>query len=167
MARRSLKIRNMLTQTIFAVGLLVGCLYAVHNRCPLLMRSAAILAANFIACNLAVVATGDEGPVAWFMLFDVISAILLLWHPTGRTPAILARVYFVQLGLHYAHWASGSADVWGYVTMLTVGGGLQIAFLIMGAVNGDGRKIRHRGGRRGDNGMAVAGLRSRLEAGGE
>ncbi len=157
----------MLVQTIFAVGLLVGAAFSVHCRCPLLLRSALVLAVNFIACNLAVVAANDAAPVAWFMFFDVASAIVLLWQPSGYTPAILARVYFVQLGLHYAHWASGSVDTWGYNTMLTLGGGLQIAFLIMGAVNGDGRKIRNGRNRSSDNGMAVAGVRSHLEAGAE
>ena len=157
----------MFVQTVFAVGLLVGCLLAVRHGCPLLLRSALVLAANFIACNLAVIATNDVAPVAWFMFFDVASGIVLLWQPTGRTPAILARVYFVQLGLHYAHWASGSVDTWGYNTMLTVGGGLQIAFLLMGAINGDGRKVRSGRNRGGNHGMAVAGVRSRIEAGGE
>ncbi len=158
---------NVFVQTVFAIGLLVGCLFAVRHGCPLLLRSALVLAANFIACNLSVIAADDVAPVAWFMFFDVASAIVLLWQPTGRTPAILARVYFVQLGLHYAHWASGSVDTWGYLTMLTVGGGLQIAFLLLGAINGDGRKIRGRRDSGSNNGLAVAGIGPRLETGAE
>lgn len=154
----------MLVQTIYAVGLLVACLLACQNRCPLLIRSAVVLAANFIACNLVVLTSGMATPVGWFLFFDVASAFVLLWQPTGRTPAILARVYFVQLGLHYAHWASGS-DAWGYLTMLTLGGGLQIAFLIMGAVNGDGRKVRGRIDRSGHNDLAVASIGTRVEEG--
>lgn len=131
----------MLVQTLFTVGLLLAVAAAHHHRCPLLMRSAWVLAANFIACNLAAVATGRFAPVEWLLLIDVASAILMLWHPAGRTQAILGMVYIVQLGLHGVHWAAGeTGSAVFYLTMLNVGGGLQIAFLLSGAVNGDGRR---------------------------
>jgi hypothetical protein len=158
----------MAVQAIYAVGLLVGCLLAFQNRCPLLIRSALVLAGNFIACNLVVATLSDYAPVAWFLFIDVACALILLWQPTGRTPAMLSLVYFAQLGLHYAHWAAGGAgDTNGYLSMLTVGGGLQIVFLIMGAANGDGRKIGRGRGSGRHNGVDIASGYARAKAGGE
>lgn len=144
----------MLWQTIFAIGLLVGVAVAIYRRCPLLMRAAAVLAANAVACNMAAATTGSFNPVAWYATIDIVSAVVMLWQPAGRTQAILGRIYIVQLGLHYGHWAGGMHDVHGYTQMLAVGGTLQIAFLIGGAINGDGRKVP--GGRAGGGGDGLA-----------
>lgn len=148
-------------QAIFAVGLLVGVATATYRRCPLLIRAAAVLAANAIACNVAAATTASYNPVLAYACIDVLSAIVMLWQPAGRTQAIIGRIYILQLGLHYGHWAGGLHDVQGYTQMLAVGGALQIAFLMAGAINGDGRKIR--GGRivGGGHGMAVAAVRAR------
>lgn len=151
----------MLWSAIFAVGLLVGVAAAIYRRCPLLLRSAAVLSANALACNLAQVATGLNNPVLAFACIDIVSAVIMLWQPAGRTQAILGRIYIVQLGLHYGHWAGGMHDVGGYWQMLAVGGALQIAFLIMGAINGDGRKVHSGRGAGGNHNMAVAHVTAR------
>lgn len=151
----------MLWQTIFAVGLLVGVAAAFYRQCPLLLRSAAVLCGNAVACNMAAVATGSFNPVAWYASIDLVSAVVMLWQPAGQTQAILGRIYIVQLGLHYGHWYGGMHDVHGYTQMLAVGGALQIAFLLAGAINGDGRKmLDRRGAGRGD-GVVVAHVATR------
>jgi hypothetical protein len=134
------------------LGLLVGVAASYQRRCPLLTRAACVLAANFIACKMAVIATGDYAPIPWLLFIDVASAFAMLWHPAARTQAILGIVYIFQIALHTVHWGAGLQEhVIIYLSMLNVGGGLQIAFLILGAVNGDGRKV---GGRGGDSGGA-------------
>jgi hypothetical protein len=158
----------MLIQMLFTLGLLVGVALAHHEHCPLLVRSAWVLAANFLACNLVAIAAGTHAPVVWLFLIDVVSAIVMLWHPAGRTQAILGAVYVVQLGLHYVFWAAAPAGAAAfYLSMLNVGGGIQIAFLIMGAINGDGRKV-HDGGRRSGrrDGVPVPVGAARVEPGG-
>jgi hypothetical protein len=147
----------MLIQMLYTLGLLAAIALAHHERCPLLVRAAWVLAANFVACNLAAVATGQFAPVAWLLFIDVASAIVMLWHPAGRTQAILGAVYIVQLGLHAAHWGAGTdgSPVF-YLSMLNVGGGLQIAFLFYGAINGDGRRsVAAAGGSGGNHHLAV------------
>ena len=142
----------MLVQMLYTVGLLLAVALAHHERCPMLVRAAWVLAANFIACNLAAVATGRFAPVEWLLVIDVASAIVMLWHPAGRTQAVLGIVYIVQLGVHAVHWAADIGD--GsviYLTMLNAGGGLQIAFLLWGAINGDGRREVGRAGGRGSH----------------
>ena len=151
----------MLWQAIFAVGLLVGVAAAIYRRCPLLLRSAVVLCGNAVACNMAAAATGSFNPVPWYAAIDIASAVVMLWQPAGRTQAIIGRIYIVQLGLHYGHWAGGMHDVGGYTQMLAVGGALQIAFLVMGAINGDGRKVHSGRDHRGDHGLAVAHVTAR------
>lgn len=151
----------MIWPTIFAVGLLVGVAAAIYRRCPLLLRSALVLCANAVACNMAQAVTGSFNPVAWYAAIDIVSAVIMLWHPAGRTQAIIGRIYIMQLGLHYGHWAGGLHDVNGYTQMLAVGGALQIAFLVMGAINGDGRKVPYRGSAGGGDGLAVAHVTAR------
>lgn len=151
----------MLWQTIFAVGLLVGVAAAIYRRCPLLLRAALVLAANAAACNMAAATTGSYNPVVWYAAIDIVSAVVMLWQPAGRTQAIIGRIYIVQLGLHYGHWAGGLHDVHGYTQMLAVGGALQIAFLVMGAINGDGRKVSYRGAGGGGDDLAVAHVTAR------
>lgn len=151
----------MIWPTIFAVGLLVGVAAAIYRRCPLLLRSALVLCANAVACNMAQVVTGTFNPVASFVAIDIASAVIMLWQPAGRTQAIIGRIYIVQLGLHYGHWAGGLHDVHGYTQMLAVGGALQIAFLFMGAINGDGRKVPYRRDAGSGDGLAVAHVTAR------
>ena len=151
----------MLWTAIFAVGLLVGAAAAIYRRCPLLLRAALVLAANAAACNVAQVTAGIYNPVLSFAAIDIASAVIMLWQPAGRTQAIIGRIYIVQLGLHYGHWAGGMHDVHGYTQMLAVGGALQIAFLIGGAINGDGRKVGRGSGAGGDHGLAVAHVATR------
>jgi hypothetical protein len=145
----------MMMQAVFALALLVGVGLAVHRRCPLLVRSAIVLAANLALSNVAVAATGRYDPVAWFIVIDTLSALVLLWHPAGRTQAAIGMVYIMQLALHFVQWPGGVAE-YEYLSVLTVGGGLQIAFLIWGAVDGDGRKVRDIGAGRSVADVPVA-----------
>lgn len=145
----------MLVQTIFAMGLLVGVALSVWRGCPLLTRSALVLGGNWVACEVAVIATGAFDPVVWFIFIDTVAAIVLLWRPAGKTQAAIGAVYVMQIGLHIAQWPGGVA-VGQYLSVLTVGGSLQIAFLILGAVDGDGRKVRSDGLGRGPDGRFVA-----------
>jgi hypothetical protein len=129
----------MLVESLFAIGLLVGVALSHWRRCPLLLRSAYVLSLNRIACGIAVVSTGDYAPVGWFAVIDIASAYVLLLHPAGRTQAIIGFVYIMQVALHAVQWPGGAGD-YAYLSVLTVGGGLQIAFLVLGAIDGDGRR---------------------------
>jgi hypothetical protein len=138
------------------VGLLACVALAYQRRCPLLIRAVVVLAANFIVCKIAVIATGQEAPIPWLLFIDVASAFAMLFHPAARTQAVLGIVYIFQIALHTVHWGAGLQEhVIIYLSMLNVGGGLQIAFLILGAVNGDGRKVGGFGGDSGGLGQAV------------
>ena len=154
----------MTAQTLFAISLLVGVALSHWRRCPLLVRSAWVLAANNIVCQLAVATTGTYDPVLWFAVIDIASAVVLLWQPAGRTQAVIGAVYVMQLGLHFAQWPGGVAQ-YQYISVLTVAGACQIAFLLLGAVDNDGRKVRGIGDWRGHNDGALAHGASRLEKG--
>lgn len=154
----------MAIQTIFSISLLVGVALSHWRRCPLLVRSAWVLAGNNIACQLAVATTGTYDPVAWFAAIDVVSAVVLLWRPAGRTQAVIGAVYIIQLGLHFAQWPGGVAQ-YQYLSVMTVAGGCQIVFLFLGAVDNDGHKNRGFGRWRGNHDYAVAHGRGRLEKG--
>ncbi len=146
----------MLITLLTTLGLLVGVASAYQRRCPLLVRAAVVLAANFIACKLAVIATGSYAPLPWLLLIDVFSAFAMLWHPAARTQAILGIIYIFQIAFHAVHWGAGLGEhVIIYLAMLNVGAGLQIAFLVLGAINGDGRKVGGTGGGGRDIGRFV------------
>jgi hypothetical protein len=152
-------------EIIFVLGLLVGTAFAIWRRCPLLTRSACVLAANWVACECAKAGTGVYDPTLWFIVIDAVSAAVLLLHPAGRTQAAIGAVYVLQLGMHAAQYPGGVA-VTGYLSVLTVGGSLQIAFLILGAIDGDGRrKARSSPYRGGDHDGALADGGTGLEKG--
>lgn len=131
----------MFIPMLFTIGLLLCIAVAHKQRCPLLVRAAWVMAANFLFGILSTVATGRAAPVEWLLFIDVASAIVMLWHPGARTQAILGMVYAAQIVMHAVHWAAGfPGGAWFYILMLNVGGGLQIAFLLHGAVNGDGQR---------------------------
>lgn len=132
---------NTLILAGFSVSYLACIALAHHRNCMLLVRAAWVLSANFAFNNLAIVASGRDAPVEWLLFIDVASAIVMLWHPAAKTQAILGMVYGAQIVMHTVHWAAGfPGGAWFYLLMLNVGGGLQIAFLLHGAVNGDGRR---------------------------
>lgn len=146
---------------IFTVALLVGTALAVYCRCPLLIRSAAVLMANQVLCWVVALSEGSIAPSLHYLVIDAVCARILLWHPRGMTQCRIGIVFALQLGLHFVQWAGG----WNpqlYVQFLWIGGGLQIAFLISGAINGDGRKARRRraGGR--DDNLDFAGVPARI-----
>jgi hypothetical protein len=139
----------MIVETLFALGLLVGVALAHWQRCPLLLRAAYVLAFNRVLCGVAVASTGDYAPVGWFAMIDFVSAAVLLLPPAGKTQSAIGIVYIIQLALHCVQWPGGVGD-YAYLSVLTVGGSLQIAFLIVGAIDGDGRrKVRGDGDFRG------------------
>lgn len=145
----------MIVQTIYALGLLVGVALSHWRRCPLLLRSAYVLALNRIACGVAVATTGDYAPVGWFAAIDIASAYVLLLQPAGRTQAIIGFVYIMQMALHCVQWPGGVGD-YAYLSVLTVGGSLQIAFLLLGAIDGDGRrKVGSDGDIRGGSDVSI------------
>lgn len=158
---------NMLNTLIlagFSVSY-IACIAVSHWRnCPLLVRAVWVLTANFVVGNLAIVASGRDAPVEWLLVFDVASAFVMLWHPAAKTQAILGMVYGAQIVMHAVHWAAGfPGGAWFYMLMLNVGGGLQIAFLLNGAVNGDGRrKVVWTGGNRGGAVLDIPARASRV-----
>ena len=139
----------------FMLSLLSGVGLAYWRGDALLVRSAWVLLINHIACDAAQDVAGIADPVLWFAAIDTLSAVVLLWQPAGRTQAVIGAVYLVQIGLHFAQYPGGVAQ-YQYLSVLTVAGACQIAFLIKGAVDGDGRKVRGFGNWRGDHNRAVA-----------
>lgn len=146
----------MIVEALFAVCLLVGVALSHWRRCPLLLRSAYVLAFNRIACGVAVASTGDFAPVGWFAAIDIASAYVLLMQPAGRTQSIIGFVYIMQVALHCVQWPGGVGD-YAYLSVLTVGGSLQIVFLLLGAIDGDGRrKVRGDGDIRNGGNVSVS-----------
>jgi len=145
----------MFWPVMFALGLCAAIILCHARQDGLLRRSAYVLAGNYVACNAAVQISGSHDPVIWFAAIDAASAVVMLWHPAARVQAIIGAIYVMQLGVHFAQWPGGTA-VGGYVNILSVGGGLQIVFLIMGAIYGDGRKSCIGGGVRGGDDRALA-----------
>jgi hypothetical protein len=143
----------MVITLVTTLGCIAGVAVAVRNGCPMLVRAALVLALNLVACKVAVIATGTSAPTVWLLAIDIVSAFAMLWPPASRTQAILGIIYVFQIAIHCWHAAWGMVD-YGiiYIAMLNVGGGLQIAFLLMGAANGDGRKVGGRRHYRGDGG---------------
>lgn len=150
---------------LFTVALLVGTALSVYCRCPLLIRSAAVLMANQVLCWVVALSEGSISPSLHYLVIDAVSAWVLLWHPRGLTQARIGIVFAVQLGLHFCQWASGF-DPQLYVRFLYIGGGMQIAFLISGAINGDGRTVRRGRRRRGHNHVDLGGVPARIAIGG-
>jgi hypothetical protein len=146
----------MVITLLTTLGLLVGVAASYERRCPLLVRAAVVLAMNFIAGKLAVIVTSDYAPIPWLLFIDTASAFAMLWQPASRTKTILGIIYIFQIVFHALFWGAALHDTAIiYLSMLNVGGGLQIAFLIMGAVNGDGRKAGGPRNHRGRLGRAV------------
>ena len=138
------------------VGLLVGIALAIRAGRTALAQAGGVLLLNALAGRLAQIATGHDAPLEWLLLFDVACAFIMLWPPSSSTKAAIGIVYIFQIALHAVHWGAGmgGADTI-YLSMLNVGGGLQIAFLIYGAVNDGGRKVGRLGRNISDFGGVV------------
>jgi hypothetical protein len=149
---------------VFMLGLLSGVGLAYWRGNALLVRSAWVLLLNHVACDAAQDVTGLSDPTLWFAAIDTLSAVVLLWQPAGRTQAVIGAVYVVQIGLHFGQYPGGVAQ-YEYLSVLTVAGACQIASLIMGAVDGDGRKVRSFGDWRGNHDRALAHGAGGLEKG--
>jgi hypothetical protein len=152
---------------LFGAGLAVALYCAVVSRHAGLMRTGSVLICNWLVLLAVVTATGKHDPVAWFLVVDFLSALLVLWHPASRPQAAIGLIYMVQIGVHFARYPGGGAGTTEYLQLLALGGWLQIAFLILGAVDGTARKVTAGDDRRGHAGTAVAAGAARVEAGAE
>lgn len=125
---------------VFAAGLLAASLLAM-NAGPSMRRTALALVANWLACMMAVAATGVVDPWYAFMAIDVATAAVVLRHPATRPQAYIGCIYIVQITASVAYALVGQGAATGvYLSMLTGGGWLQIAILAGGAIYGTGKR---------------------------
>ena len=156
----------MAEQAAFVIAYLFSIGLAHYKGSRAMLRTAYVLAANSVVCNLAMIAVGQSDPGVWFMLMDVISALAMFVRPCGRVEMAIVWVYAAQLAVHFGHRYGASEGVnWFYLAMLNVGGGFQIAILIFGASYGHGRKVPRWRGFGGNHRMAVAPVIARLAGG--
>lgn len=153
----------MIEQAVFAIGYIVCIALAHANYCPAKVRTAWVLAANSVAGNLVIVAVGRDGLATWLLAIDIISAYALMVRPRGRTESALVWVYVCQLVIHWGHWGAHASNF--YLAMLNVGGGFQIALLLIGAIYGTGRKARGGWHPGGNHRLAVAPVSARVARG--
>ncbi len=130
----------MTASAVFAAGLLAASLLAM-NAGPSMRRTAFALVANWLACMMAVAATGLVSPWYAFMAIDAATAAVVLRHPATRPQAYIGCIYIVQITASVAYALVGQGAATGvYLSMLTGGGWLQIAILAGGAIYGTGKR---------------------------
>jgi hypothetical protein len=126
-----------------------------------LQRTALALAANWLACMVAVAAVGRTDPWMAFAIADAIAAYVVLSHPASRPQAVIGCIYIVQITVHLAYALVGSGPATSlYLNMLSGGGWLQIAVLAGGAIYGSGKR-KFAGGSLGGTGSLPAAVGSR------
>lgn len=148
---------------LFGAGLAVAMYAALVTRHAGLTRTGLVLVGNWLVLLFAVKITGRLDPVLWFLIADFVCAVGVLWHPASRPQAAIGLIYMVQIGIHFARFPGGGAGLHEYLNLLALGGWLQIAFLIMGAVDGTARKITIGRDRRGDADTALEAGATRVE----
>jgi hypothetical protein len=120
--------------------LLAASLLAM-NAGPSMRRTALALVGNWLACMMAVVATGMVDPWLAFMAIDIATAAVVLRHPATRPQAYIGCIYIVQITASVAYALVGQGAATGvYLSLLTGGGWLQIAILAGGAIYGTGKR---------------------------
>jgi len=125
---------------VFAAGLLAASLLAM-NAGPSMRRTAMALVGNWVACMIAVAATGVVDPWLAFMAIDIATAAVVLRHPATRPQAYIGCIYIVQITASVAFALVGpGAATSVYLSLLTGGGWLQIAILAGGAIYGTGKR---------------------------
>lgn len=125
---------------VFAAGLLAASLLAM-NAGPSMRRTALALIGNWLACMMAVAATGVVDPWYAFAAIDAATAAVVLRHPATRPQAYIGCIYIVQITSSVAYALVGHGAATGvYLSMLTGGGWLQIAILAGGAIYGTGKR---------------------------
>jgi hypothetical protein len=148
---------------VFGAGLALALYMALMTGHQGLTRTGLVLVGNWLVLLAVVKFTGSLEPVAWFLVIDFLSALAVLWHPASRPQAAIGLVYMVQIGVHFARYPGGGPGALEYLNLLALGGWLQIAFLMMGAVDGTARKVTFGGGRRLHAGGDLAARSTRVE----
>ena len=125
---------------VFAAGLLAAALLAM-NAGPSMRRTAMALIGNWLACMMAVAATGTVDPWPAFMVIDIATASVVLRHPATRPQAYIGCIYIVQITASVAYALVGQGAATSvYLSLLTGGGWFQVAILAGGAIHGTGRR---------------------------
>jgi hypothetical protein len=156
----------MMESVSFAAALLVASLLTLNAGVGL-QRTALALAANWLACMVAVAAVGRVDPWMAFAIADALAAYIVLSHPASRPQAVIGCIYIVQITVHLAYALVGSGPATSlYLNMLSGGGWLQIAVLAGGAIYGTGKR-KFAGSSMGGSGSLPAAVGSRRVVEGE
>jgi hypothetical protein len=137
---------------VLAVLRLTGRGTSVSNR-----RLAAVLAANFVMYIAGQLLTGQGAPWLWFLAVDCICSFVVLHPPASRTAAVIGSIYVLQIIIHIAFAAAGSASTaLLYLDLLAIGGWCQLLVLATGAIqHGRKRKVGVAGRGSGDHQVAA------------
>lgn len=132
----------MIPGIAFLIGLAVAMLLAYRSGSPGLVRSGLAMAGNLALVWLGTSALGSYAPWSWFIAIDVATAFVVLSHPASRPQAIIGAIYLLQIVVHVAFGAAGSAEhVRLYLDLLAFGGACQLLTLATGAIHGRRRKM--------------------------
>lgn len=155
----------MIEAVAFGAGLLGAGLLSL-NASPALQRTALALIGNWVSILAAQQVTGTLDPWLLFMAADAGAALIVLTHPASRPQAVIGVIYILQITFHIAYALVGSGPATGlYLTMLSVGGWLQIATLAIGAIDHGSRKRRAAdSGLGGNSALAAEAGASRMDA---
>lgn len=90
----------------YLVGLIMACLACLmtahFHRASSgpLVRTACMIALNWVAGTLYVAGSGDYTPWAFSILIDVSCAAAIMAHPAGRMQAYIGLFYCLQIAFH-------------------------------------------------------------------
>ena len=147
----------MTAALVYGAGLTLAALAAWARGGEGLRRTAVALVANWALVMTGQVITGAYAPWGWFLILDLATAFVVVWHPAGRPQALIGGVLVLQVLVHLAFGAApGHGDnVRAYLDIIGAGGWLCIASLAWGALHGPGKRLVAAGaGRRVEGAVA-------------
>jgi hypothetical protein len=111
-------------------------------------RSGSVLGLNYVLVLTGHLLTGSTAPWLWFIAADGLCAWLVLHPPASRIQAAIGALYVLQIIIHVAFAAAGSAvETRLYLNLLAVGGWCQLLILATGTWHhGRRRKVAAVGG---------------------